>query len=60
MTAREHAEALLADAEQLGNRPELQTARASVAQGYAILALADEVEAAADALRSTMEGAGRP
>jgi len=44
MTAREHAESLLSDAEQLGNRPELQSARATVAQGYAILALADAVE----------------
>jgi hypothetical protein len=55
VSAREQAENLLSDAEQLGGRPELQTARASVAQGYAILALADAVEAHTQQLIASTE-----
>lgn len=57
MSARDQAESLLHDAEQLDNRPELQAARASVAQGYALLALADTVErAAADMVAAVVNG----
>jgi hypothetical protein len=58
MSAREDAERVLDDAAQLQGRPELQEARAAVAQGHALLAIADAVERFRDSFIEQMAAVG--